>query len=130
MQENEKELTEDDYENETVTSKVLSALGILNTLGTLILSVESNSELLRALEDAIQPILVFVLENGVYGTILLIFALILDLFSEVFEIIDSLTFSTKSISPTMWTFLPLMHDVFTDFAVDYMDGIFPVIMLM
>jgi importin-7 len=66
MQENEKEQI-DDEENETVTSKVLAALGILNTLGTLILSVESKPELLHALEDAIQPILSFVLENGVYG---------------------------------------------------------------
>lgn len=73
MQENEKELTEDDYENDTVTSKVLSALGILNTLGTLILSVENNPKLLRALEDTIQPILVFVLENGVHGMTLMMF---------------------------------------------------------
>jgi hypothetical protein len=68
MQENEKEQLEGDDENETVTSKVLSALGILNTLGTLILSVETKPELLRALEDSIQPILLFVLENGVFGT--------------------------------------------------------------
>ena len=67
MQENEKEQL-DEEEGDQVTSKVLAALGILNTLGTLILSVESKPELLHALEDAIKPILLFVLENGVYGT--------------------------------------------------------------
>jgi hypothetical protein len=67
MQENEKEQAEEDEENETITSKLLAALGILNTLGTLILSVETKPELLRALEDAIQPILIFVMENAVYG---------------------------------------------------------------
>ena len=66
MQENEKEQAGED-EGETVTSKVLSALGILHTLGTLILSVETKPEILRALEDTIQPILLFVMENGVYG---------------------------------------------------------------
>ena len=53
-----------------VTSKILSALGIMNTLGTLILSVETKPELLLALENSIQPVLVFVLENGVFGTTL------------------------------------------------------------
>jgi importin-7 len=69
MQENEQEqLDEEGEEEETVTSKVLAALGILNTLSTLILSVESKPELLHALEDAIQPILLHVLNNGIYGT--------------------------------------------------------------
>ena len=112
MQENEKEQAEEEDESETVTSKLLAALGILNTLGTLILSVETKPELLRALEDCIRPILLFVLENAVY-----------DLFSEVFEIIDSCTFSTRTISPTMWDFFPIMHKVFKDHAVDYIDGI-------
>jgi importin-7 len=67
MQENEKEQATFDEENETVTSKVLAALGILNTLGTLILSVESKPELLHSLESAIEPILHFVLENGLFG---------------------------------------------------------------
>jgi len=67
MQENEKEQAAGDDDSEMVTSKILAALGILNTLGTLILSVETKPELLRALEDAIQPILLFVLENAVYG---------------------------------------------------------------
>ena len=47
----------------------------------------------------------------------------LDLMSEVFEIIDSLTFSTRSISPTMWSFFPLMHAAFEDYANDYIEGI-------
>lgn len=47
----------------------------------------------------------------------------LDLMTEVFEIIDSLTFSTRSISPTMWSFFPLMHAAFEDYAGDYIDGI-------
>jgi importin-7 len=46
----------------------------------------------------------------------------LDLFSEVFEIIDSCTFSTRQISPTMWTFFPIMYKVFKDYAIDYIEG--------
>jgi importin-7 len=122
MQENEKEQAQDDDDDgETVTSKILAALGILNTLGTLILSVETKPELLRALEDTIQPILMFVLENAVYGSIRFMW-LTIDLMSEVFEIIDSCTFSTRSISPTMWSFFPILHKAFKEYAVDYIDG--------
>ena len=66
LQENEKDLT-DDESVDGVTSKILSALGIMNTLGTLILSVETKPELLRALEDSIQPVLAFVLHHGIFG---------------------------------------------------------------
>lgn len=69
MQENEKDLA-DDKDGEGVTSKVLSALGIMNTLGTLILSVETKPELVRALESSIEPVLAFVLENAVFGILL------------------------------------------------------------
>ena len=67
MQENEKEQAELEDEDEVVTSKLLTATGILHTLRTLILSLETNPELLRALEETIQPILGFVLENGFNG---------------------------------------------------------------
>ena len=122
MQENEKEQAEDD-ENEVVTTKILAALGILNTLGTLILSLETKPELLRALEDSIQPVVVFVLENGVIGMNDCHGANHLDLLSEVFEIIDSCTFSTQSISPTMWSLFPLLYKVFKEYAIDYMEGL-------
>lgn len=68
LQENEKDANDDNDEFEGITSKILSALGIMNTLGTLILSVETKPALLRALENSIQPVLVFVLENGIFGT--------------------------------------------------------------
>jgi hypothetical protein len=46
----------------------------------------------------------------------------LDLMSEVFEIIDSLTFSTRSISPIMWSFFPMLHSAFKEYAIDYIEG--------
>ena len=121
LQENGKDLT-DDEANDGITSKILSALGIMNTLGTLILSVETKPDLLRALENCIQPVLVFVLDNGIYGRGLVDCRLISDLMTEVFEIIDSLTFSTRSISPTMWSFFPLLHAAFEEYATDYIEG--------
>lgn len=70
LQENEKDLTDDESIDGVATSKILSALGIMNTLSTLILSVETKPELLHAMENSIQPVLVFVLQNGIFGTLL------------------------------------------------------------
>jgi len=94
----------------------------MNTLGTLILSVETKPELARALESSIEPVLTFVLDNAVYGTIPNFVELTTDLFSETFEIIDSLTFSNRSISSTKWRFFPRLHSCFKSKAIDYLEG--------
>ena len=46
----------------------------------------------------------------------------LELYNEVFEIIDSCTFSAKSISPTMWMIFELIHTTFKDRAEVYVEG--------
>jgi len=46
----------------------------------------------------------------------------LELYNEVFEIIDSCTFSAKSISPTMWMVFELIHKTFKDRAEVYVEG--------
>lgn len=45
-----------------------------------------------------------------------------DLYNEVFEIIDSCTFSAKSVSPTMWQAFELMHKTFKAGAELYLEG--------
>jgi len=47
-----------------------------------------------------------------------------DLYNEVFEIIDSCTFSAKSISPTMWQAFELLHKTFKAGAELYLEGMF------
>lgn len=45
-----------------------------------------------------------------------------DLYNEVFEIIDSCTFAAKSISPTMWQAFELIHRTFKAGAELYLEG--------
>lgn len=45
-----------------------------------------------------------------------------DLYTEIFEIIDSCTFAAKSISPTMWGAFELMHQAFKAGAELYIEG--------
>ena len=47
---------------------------------------------------------------------------LVDLYNEVFEIVDSCTFSAKAISPTMWQAFGLMHKAFKAGAELYLEG--------
>src|ERR1035438_473609 len=49
----------------------------------------------------------------------------LDLYNEVFEIIDSCTFAAKSISPTMWQAFELIHATFKAGAELYLEDMLP-----
>jgi len=51
--------------------------------------------------------------------------LALDLYNEVFEIIDSCTFAAKQISPTMWQAFELIHQTFKLGAELYLEDMLP-----
>jgi importin-7 len=46
----------------------------------------------------------------------------IDLYNEIFEIIDSCTFAAKRISPTMWQAFELVHETFKAGAELYLEG--------
>jgi importin-7 len=94
--------------------KSITALGVLQTIGTLILTLESTPEVLLHLETILMPVVSITLENKLY-----------DLYNEVFEIIDSCTFSAKAISPTMWQAFELMHKTFKSGAELYLEDMLP-----
>jgi hypothetical protein len=45
-----------------------------------------------------------------------------DLFDNVYELVDSLTFKSRSISPNMWRVFELTYDLFRTDAIDFLDG--------
>ncbi|KAL1981861.1 hypothetical protein VTN96DRAFT_2048 [Rasamsonia emersonii] len=48
-----------------------------------------------------------------------------DLYNEIFEIVDSCTFASKSISPTMWQAFELIHKTFKSGAELYLEDMLP-----
>lgn len=97
-----------------MSDKTMAAMGVLKTIGTLILSLESTPDVLQQLENALLPVITYTLENKV-----------MDLFDEIFEIIDSCTFSAKRVTPTMWSVFELIYKAFKDSGIDYMDEMLP-----
>ncbi|KAI9802910.1 MAG: hypothetical protein M1825_002141 [Sarcosagium campestre] len=104
---------EDSY-GEFLDDKSITALGVLQTIGTLILTLESTPDVLAHLETILMPVISITLENKLY-----------DLYNEIFEIIDSCTFSAKNISPTMWQAFELIHKTFKAGAELYLEDMLP-----
>ena len=105
---------EDDTYGDFLDDKSITALGVLQTIGTLILTLEATPDVLMHLETILMPVIQITLENKLY-----------DLYNEVFEIIDSCTFSAKAVSPTMWQSFVLMHKAFKAGAELYLEDMLP-----
>jgi len=98
-----------DYDDKSIT-----ALGVLQTIGTLILTLESTPDVLLHIEAVLMPVIEVTLNNKLY-----------DLYNEVFEIIDSCTFAAKRISPNMWQAFELIHSTFKAGAEYYLEDMLP-----
>ncbi|KAH8924886.1 ARM repeat-containing protein [Atractiella rhizophila] len=90
--------------------KTLVAMSLLKTMEQLVLAMEQRPDLLPALEDAIVPCISFTIVNDFY-----------ELYREVFELTDSMSFSQRSISPTLWSVFEGMHQCFMKGGADYFD---------
>ncbi|KAI9277967.1 armadillo-type protein [Umbelopsis sp. AD052] len=105
---------DDNLDFDEMGDKTMAAMGVLKTIGTLILSLESTPEMLLQLENALLPVITYTLNNT-----------IIDLYAEIFEIIDSCTFSSKRVTPTMWGVFELIYKAFKESGIDFMDEMLP-----
>ena len=97
--------------------RLMAAMGMLKTICTLVLGVPDEMEhreaLLEQLELAFVPVVQYTLQQEV-----------VDLYDEVFELLDSATFQLKRITPCMWNLFPVIHGVLLKGgAIDFMEGI-------
>lgn len=105
------QFNDDDDES---SDKTMAAMGVLKTIGTLILSLESTPDTLQQLENALLPVITYTLQKQIF-----------DLYDEIFDIIDSCTFSSKRVTPTMWSLFALIYKTFTDSGIDYVNEMLP-----
>lgn len=105
---------DDDGFGDFSDDKSITALGVLQTIGTLILTLESTPDVLLHLETILMPVISITLENKLY-----------DLYNEIFEIVESCTFSAKAISPSMWQAFEQIHKTFKNGAELYLEDMLP-----
>ena len=93
-------------------------------------SVDSNKEILRQVQEVIIPIIQFTLESKLIGVYSMVHSgssvhadtRLLDLFDNMYELVDSLTFKLASIAPNMWPVFELTYGLFKSDAIDFLDG--------
>ncbi|EIN12803.1 ARM repeat-containing protein [Punctularia strigosozonata HHB-11173 SS5] len=101
-------------ESDTDDDKTYAAMGVAKTIGTVISSIDSSPEILAQVQEAVIPIVVFTLENK-----------FLDLFDNVYDLVDALTFKLHSIAPAMWQVFELTYKLFKSDAIDFLDEMLP-----
>lgn len=94
--------------------KEYQAAGIINTLTSLVISMNASPQVSEHLEVLIKDMVKFVLENSM--------ALFL---TEVLEMLESIVFSTSKVSPIMWDLFETCVACFDTFAQDYFDTFQP-----
>ncbi|KAJ1730561.1 Nonsense-mediated mRNA decay protein 5 [Coemansia biformis] len=109
---NAPELTADNIDD--ISDKTMAALGVLKTLGTLILNLESTPEVVFSLEGIVYPVIRFVLEQHV-----------VDLYDEAFEILDCCLFAVKTVSPNAWSLFGAIYDCFKSDGIDFIEEMLP-----
>lgn len=96
-------------------NKTMGAIGIMKTISTLVISLDTSAVILQELELVVLPVLVEALSKD-----------LVDLYDDAFEIIDSFTFCLKRVSPEMWTqIFPLIYRAFKTDACEYLEEMLP-----
>ncbi|KAK2100756.1 importin-7 [Saguinus oedipus] len=90
--------------------KAVTAMGILNTIDTLLSVVEDHKEITQQLEGICLQVIGTVLQQHV-----------LEFYEEIFSLAHSLT--CQQVSPQMWQLLPLVFEVFQQDGFDYFTGV-------
>ncbi|OMJ21749.1 putative importin [Smittium culicis] len=99
---------------EDMSSKTMAAMGILRTLGTLIINLDGSTSTVFNIEQVVYPIIKFVFDNR-----------IVDLYEEAFEIVDCCTFNLKQISPSCYDLFGSIYNSFMDSGVDFIEDMLP-----
>lgn len=103
----------DDFDGnfEDQSEKVMAAIGLLNTMITVLLSFENSTEVCLKLEEVFSPAITYVLTNKID-----------DFLAEIGELMENSTFLLRSISPIMWKNFELLSDSFADgLAIMYLE---------
>ncbi|KAJ1857110.1 Nonsense-mediated mRNA decay protein 5 [Coemansia sp. RSA 1822] len=101
---------------EDISDKTMAAMGVLKTMGTLVLNLENSPEVVYRLEEVVFPIAQFVLEQRV-----------VDLYDEVFEILDCCLFAVKAVSPNAWNLFGAIYACFKNDGVDFIEEMLPLL---
>jgi hypothetical protein len=92
--------------------RAITAIGVLNTLETVMDAVEENAEMTASLEPIVISVIRVIFDNNV-----------MDFYEEAMNLIYSLTM--KQITPAGWELFGVLCDIFAKDAIDYFTDMMP-----
>lgn len=101
-------------DNKLDLDKEYQAAGILNTLTTLVIAMNSSPNVASSLGGVVENLIKFILENAMVSFL-----------GEAIEILESILFSTQEVSQTMWHLFQCCLDAFDLYALEYFDTFQP-----
>lgn len=107
----------DDFDGDYVDNgdKIMAALGLLNTMITILLSFENSRDVCIKLEETFSPAIEAVLQQDLD-----------DLLAEVGELIENSIFLLRSVTPLMWSHFSGLANSFTNgVALMYTEELMP-----
>lgn len=94
--------------------KAITAMGLLNTMETLLSVMEEKPEIIALLHPIVLQVIGHIIQNNIS-----------EFYEEAFSLVYDLT--SKNISPDMWTLLELIYQLFEKDGLDYFLDMMPVL---
>lgn len=105
------EIVESDLVGE---DKIMAALGILNTLTSLLMALDNSTDIVEQLEQVFMPMYQLVLQHQM-----------IDFYTEIFQLMENSTYCLKRITPYMWQVLQLVPQVLQSNGYDFLQDVQP-----
>ena len=109
--------SQEEYDQSLVESgedKVMAAMGSIKTLQQLVRSLENSKNILIEISNISTELIVFTLNNE-----------FIELYDEIFELVDCLTFFMRDIPSTLWPVFESMYQSFKGSGIDYLSEMLP-----
>ncbi|GAB1598816.1 importin-7-like isoform X2 [Argonauta hians] len=99
---------------ESSEDKVITALGVLNTMAAILDMMEGKKEMMVQLEGVVLNVVALILQQN-----------IIDFYEEVLSLVCGLT--STQISPQMWQVFGMLYQMFQTDGIDYFTDMMPVL---
>lgn len=100
--------------NKVDIEKEYQAMGILNTLTTLVIAMNASPAVAASMEPTCEEMIKFVLENAMVSFL-----------SDAIEILESILFATQQVSPVSWSMFQTCIESFDTYALEFFDSFQP-----
>jgi len=92
--------------------KAIAAMGILNTLDTIVTVMEEQKDILQHIEGIVLDVVGHIMQNN-----------LMDYFEEMLSLVYSLT--CEQVSARMWSVFPTLYNLFENDNIDYFTDMMP-----